>query len=195
MIAFETLFLGLVVGVQPVRVAAGPQVAAVELRLDGAAVATLTASPWEVRCDFGPGPRPHELVAIARDQAGIELGRARQWINLPRPEAEASFLLDRDPATRAVTGARLTWDSLTAAEPKRVRVTLDGAALRVDSPRAFRLPAHDPAEVHLLTAELLFAGDVTARADAVFGGDLGDLHVPLVVWSLTGAARGVKLAQ
>ncbi len=173
MIAFETLFLGLVVGLQPVGVVVGPQVAAVEVRLDGAAVATLRAAPWEAPCDFGPIPRPHELEAIARDRAGSELGRARQWVNLPRPDAEAHLLLERDRTGTRVVGARLTWEHLEAPEPQRVRVTLDGTELRVGDPRAFALPALDPSRTHLLSAELTFPEHMTARADVVFGGDVG----------------------
>jgi hypothetical protein len=184
-IAFETLFLGLVVGLQPVGVAVGPQVAAVELRLDGAAVATLRAPPWATPCDFGPNPHPHVLEAIARDRAGTELGRARQWVNLPRPDAEANLFLERDPAGR-VTGARLTWEHLEAP-PERVRITLNGVALGVGDPHRFALPALDPARINVLSAELTFPGRVTARADIAFGGDLGDTTgaeltaVPLVL--------------
>lgn len=174
MIAFETLFLGLVVGLQPVRVAVGPEVAAVELRLDGAAIATLTGAPWESRCDFGPAPHPHELVAVARDGDGGELARASQWINLPRPEAEAHLFLERDPTTRAVTSARLNWENLETPEPRRVRITLDGTPIHVANPRSFLLPTHDPAQVHVLTAELTYSDHLTARADAVFGGELGE---------------------
>jgi len=172
-IAFETLFLGLVVGLQPVGVVVGPLVAAVEVRLDGAAVATLRAVPWQTPCDFGPEPRPHELEAIARDRAGAELGRVRQWVNLPRPDAEAHLLLERDPTGTRVTGARLNWEHLEAPEPERVRLTLDGTALRVDDPRRFALPALDPSRIHLLSAELTFPEHMTARADVVFGGDVG----------------------
>ena len=172
MIAFETLFLGLVVGLQPVGVVVGPQVAAVELRLDGAAVVTLRAAPWQAPCDFGADPHPHVLDAIARDRSGTELGRARQWVNLPRPDAEAHLLLERDDRGRA-TGARLTWEHLEAPEPERIRITLDGVALRVDDPHRFTLPAHDPSRTHLLSVELTFPEHMTARADVVFGGDVG----------------------
>ena len=42
-IAFVTFFLGLVAGAHPVAVAAGPEVAAVELRLDDGVASRLTA--------------------------------------------------------------------------------------------------------------------------------------------------------
>lgn len=174
MIAFETLFLGLIIGSQPVRLTVAPEVAAVELRLDGEAVAMLVGPPWQARCDFGPAPHPHELVAIARDGAGIELGRAHQRVNLPRPKAEAHWLLERDTATGQVTAARLNWENLEAPTPRRVVVTLDGVALRVPDPGRVGIPTHDPGTIHLLTAELVFSDQVTARADVVFGGDLGE---------------------
>lgn len=174
MIAFETLFLGLLIGSQQVRLTVAPEVRAVELRLDGEAVATLAGPPWQARCDFGPAPHPHELVAIARDGAGIELGRAHQRVNLPRPKAEAHWFLERDAATRQVTAARLTWENLEAPTPRRVNVTLDGVALRVPDPGRVGIPAHDPGTIHLLTAELVFSDHVTTRADVVFGGELGE---------------------
>jgi len=48
MVAFQTLFLGLVFGFAPVRVMVGPPVASVQIVLDGAVIGTVTAEPWEV---------------------------------------------------------------------------------------------------------------------------------------------------
>jgi hypothetical protein len=101
------------------------------------------------------------------------LGRARQWVNLPRPDAEAHLLLERDPTGTRVTGARLTWEHLEAPEPERFWITLDGATLAVADPRRFALPALDPSRTHILSAELTFPERLTARADVVFGGDVG----------------------
>ncbi|MGD2116661.1 MAG: hypothetical protein PVG07_16530 [Acidobacteriota bacterium] len=82
-VAFATVLLGLLVGVQPVELEVGADVARVELRLDGELVGQRTGPPWVIPCDFGEDLAPHELVAIARDSLGNEMRRARQWVNLP----------------------------------------------------------------------------------------------------------------
>jgi len=69
-----------------VELVVGAGVARVELLLDGDLVGERTGPPWEISCDFGEELAPHELVAVARDAKGEEVGRARQWINLPDPE-------------------------------------------------------------------------------------------------------------
>lgn len=86
-VTFVTVFLGLVLGVQPVELDVGADVARVELLLDGQPVGDRTGPPWEIPCDFGGDLAPHELVAVARDAEGREVGRARQWLNLPRSRA------------------------------------------------------------------------------------------------------------
>jgi len=187
MIAFQTLLLGLVFGVQPVRLMAAPQVKSVEVRLDGTTIGVLAAEPWTLHCDFGEFPHPHELAAIARDGSGTEIGRARQWVNMPRPAAEVTLLLERDPQAKQVVAARLAWNEAKATSPTTVRVTLDGKEIAIRSPRRFELPVIDPARVHILSAEIAFAEGRTARVDAVFGGDLGEeaqsqlTAVPLVL--------------
>ena len=88
MIAFLTLFLGLVTGVQPVEfTVTDPQVVRMELRLDGRTIGVLQRSPWQLNCDFGPALVPHELVAVGFNSAGVPVGRAQQWINMPRRRA------------------------------------------------------------------------------------------------------------
>lgn len=187
MIAFQTLLLGLAFGVQPVRLMVAPQVKSVEVRLDDVTVGVLVAEPWTVVCDLGGSPHPHELVAIARDSSGTEIGRVRQWVNMPRPAAEATLLLERGPQPRQAVATRLAWNEVRGTEPKTVRVTLDGKPVAVRDPRRFELPATDPKRVHLLSAELVFAEGHTARVDAAFGGDLGEeahsqlTAVPLVL--------------
>ena len=63
MIAFQTLFLGLVFGTGPVQVMVSPPVVTAEIFLDGASLGVVRAAPWEVGCDFGAAPQPHELVS------------------------------------------------------------------------------------------------------------------------------------
>lgn len=168
-VAFATLFLGLVAGVQPVELVVGEGVARVELLLDGEVVGERAEAPWEMPCDFGDELAPHELVAVARDADGEELGRARQWINLPRSEAEATVVLEGAEDGREAV-ARVSWESLANQVPRAVAVTFDGRPLPVADPRAVRLPDHDPGQLHFLRVELDFTANLSAVTELVFGG-------------------------
>ena len=88
MIEIVTLFLGLVTGTQPVELAVSPGVAGVEVRLDGELVEVLESAPWRLEVDLGEALLPHELVAVALDDGGRELGRARRWVNIDLPRIE-----------------------------------------------------------------------------------------------------------
>ena len=77
MITFLTILLGLVHGPVSVALSAGPEVARVELLVDGAKAAELRP-PWEARLDLGSEIAPHELVAVAFGKDGKKLGEARQ---------------------------------------------------------------------------------------------------------------------
>ena len=171
MIAFQSLFLGLVFGLGSVRVMVSPPVATVEIVLDGASLGTLRAKPWELPCNFGPAPLPHELVAVGRNAAGDEVARVRQWVNLPRPSAEARILVERDAAGKPAN-VRLAWSTIDNAKPKRFEVALDGKDLAVRDPVRSPLPDTDLRQPHFLTAEVIFPKGVVARAEASFGGDL-----------------------
>lgn len=181
-LVFLTLFLGLVSGPQPVALQVAGAPAAVEIRLDGRAAAHLSGPPWRAEVDLGP-LLPRELTAIARDAHGGELARTSQWLNMPRPPAEAQILLERDAQGRPV-GAQVLWQSSTAAPPLAVMVTLDGVPLRTrgisgvpgaaGAGVAVELGASDPATPHVLSAELRFENGVVARRDLAFGGELGD---------------------
>lgn len=169
MIAFVSLFLGLVIGPRPVTVTASGPVAAVELLLDGAPAARIEQKPWTARVDFGPELAPHELVARALDAKGHEIARARQWLNLPRPAAEMSILLQRDQNGIA-TGAQLSWASLQPGPPAALSVTFDGRPLAVRGVESFPIPAYDGGSTHLLSALAEFGNGIHCRADAVLGG-------------------------
>src|SRR5512141_1829748 len=80
-LTFLTLFLGLVSGVRRVELAAGDNVAAVEVRLDGEVLDRLTSPPWSLNVDFGDPPKPHELSAVGLDKDGKEIAKALQKIN------------------------------------------------------------------------------------------------------------------
>lgn len=109
-ITFTALLLGLVLGVQPVKLEVGANVAQVELLLDGELVGARTEPPWEISCDFGKDLEPHELLAVAHDAAGAEVGRARQWINFPgAPSAQGksgsertAVAIEVDPRSRTL---------------------------------------------------------------------------------------------
>lgn len=173
-IAFVTLFLGLTLGAYPVEVSVEGPVAAVELLLDGASAGRIAGPPWTGQIDFGTALQPHELVARALDSQGQEISRARQWVNLPRPEAEVEIVLEGAMDGRP-GAARLTWQSRTGAEPLSVRLTLDDQALTVGADGRAALPAYNPDVVHTLSADVRFPASVVARKDAVFGGQYGSL--------------------
>ena len=169
MIAFLTLFLGLIAGVHPVTVSVTGHVAAVEVELDGAPAGRTRSAPWTVSVDFGSELSPHELVARALDSEGHEVSRVRQWINLPRSAAEVQILLERNEKGLA-TGARLSWVSVFSEAPTTLAVTFDGRPLVVRGNETFALPAYDPSTTHLLSASAEFPKGLRGRADAVIGG-------------------------
>ena len=172
-IAFLTLFLGLTSGRQPVALTVQGPVATVELVLDGAAVVRIKGPSWRTKLDFGTALEPHELIARALDDKGLEVGRARQVLNLPRPPAEVEILLENN-AQGTPAGARLTWRSLTGEKPAAVSLLLDGQPVVLDGNAHAALPPVDLEVSHILSAEVRFAGTVVARKDIGFGGRWGD---------------------
>jgi hypothetical protein len=169
MISFLTLLLGLTIGPQKVEVSVSGPVAAVEFRLDGAAVARLEHAPWSATVDLGTDLSPHELTARGLGASGEELSRARQWINLPRPPAEIEILLERDASGKA-TAARLAPVSLVGPKPAVLLAAFDDKPLAVREGGRVDLPAYDGGTTHLLTATAEFSNGVLARRDAVLGG-------------------------
>lgn len=167
-IAFLSLFLGLVHGSLTVELSAGPQVARVELLVDGQKAAEL-GPPWIATIDLGPEIVPRELVAVALGRDGKRLGEARQWLNRARPQAEAGFVLERDRSGR-VTHARLNWRCLSSPEPLEVSAFLDGRPLPAADPARIPIPPHAAEVSHLLLADLVFPGGIAATAVASFGG-------------------------
>jgi hypothetical protein len=186
MITFSSLILALVIGVHPVEVLAADEVARVEIRLDGETVGVLVGEPWSLSCDFGLELEPHLLEAVAWDIDGKELGRAQQWINVPRRPAEAGVVLDHDGEGEGAI-AHLTWDTLAGHDPVAVEVTFDGTPLLVENPRRIPLPPVDPDQIHFLRAEIRFPGGSEAVVETTFGGIYADqintelTAVPIVV--------------
>jgi hypothetical protein len=164
-----------VIGVHDVEVAVSSDVVRVELRLDGAALADIEGEPWVAQCDFGRDLRPGEFEALAFDAAGREVGRARRWINLPDERADAGIIAVRD-GDGTVTGARLSWSSPEFDEPRRIRVELDGAPVKVRPPYHIDLVKIPAAKVHVLTAEFEFSSEVVIRRELVFGSEFEGVH-------------------
>lgn len=173
MIAFATIFLGLVLGIQPVTVVVGAEVARVEFLLDGRTLATAEGPPWTADCDFGAELVPHAFEAVAYDADGRELARAQQRINLPEPLADARIVLEEEAG---VTIARVLFDSVFRSRPERATVRLDGRHLAVESPERFELPPLDRDQIHHLSVELEFSDNVNRIVETTFGGVFSD-HV------------------
>lgn len=173
MITFASLFLGLVLGPKPVEVVVGQGVAVVELRLDGQQVAMLEGPPWATVVDFGDELKPRLFEAVALDAGQGEVGRARQWLNLPTEAAVLGAVLEprQEGQPRVV---RLRWESAAGAEPTAVRATLDDRPLEVDDPRRLVLPQVDESTLHLLQVEMDFGRRTTSRVDVTFGGSYID---------------------
>ncbi len=171
-VGFVTLLLGLTSGSWPVEVMVAPPAVAVEVRLDGAAVAKLTAPPWQARVDFGPDLVPHELTAVALDAEGRTIGQATQWVNMPQPEAHLDVVLERDSQDR-VTAARLGWASKQGMEPIEIEAELDGTPLAASAADRVWLPNVDMSRAHVLRVSVWFEGGGAATRELVFGGSVG----------------------
>ena len=168
MVTFVSIFLWLAVGTHTVEVAVEGPVTSVEIRLDGKAVGVATAPTWQAECDFGSVIRPHSLVAVAFDERGVELDRARQVLNLPRPDAEAEMVLV-EGASALPVAVRVVTQSAQKLEPAHVLVTFDGETLS-ESDGLYLLPPYDPDQAHILSAEVTFPHGVSARDDLTLGG-------------------------
>ena len=179
MIHFLSFLVGLVVGVHPIEVAVTGPVARVEIRLDGEALAQIKGRPWRTKVDIGPTLKPALLEALAFDTDGRLLGRDRQWLNMPRPRAEAVVIprLDEDGL---VIGAHLQWNSAEFLKPKAVNFRLDGKPLSHNSDLSVDLHGADPSTLHILDVEIRFPDHIVVRKQLVFGkGYSSDLSLHL----------------
>lgn len=167
MVAFVTLFLALIVGVQPVQLAVGTGVDHVVLRLDGKRVSTIRQPPWSASVDFGKRLQPHRLEAIAYGSDGGKLGAVSQWINLPRQPAESSLVVDTEGPDAV---ARLSWRSIRGTDPIAIRFSFDGQEIPVADPSRIQLPSYDPQSLHFLRAELDFPDNLSSVVEVTLGG-------------------------
>lgn len=194
MVAFATIFLGLVLGNQVVELAVDGPVAAVEIRLDGEVVAARSEPPWLFVIDFGSGYEPHVLEAVARDDDGQELSRAEQWLNVPRREVEAEIVLKGGRDGTGVV-AKVLWESRVEALPEEIRVTFDGRPLNARDPERIPLPSHDPDQLHLLQVELRFRGNYSTTAEKIFGGTYADEVEARLTAVPIALAKGVRAPE
>jgi hypothetical protein len=185
-IGFLTFLFGVISGIHPVEVSVAGPVAAIELQLDGVPVGRLTSPPWKWQVDLDQDLLPHELTARALDAGGAEVGRTRQWVNLPRPQADVTFVLEGDDLTRP-SGVRLAWQTLVALPPPRLSLTLDGRRLAVDRKGRAALPPLDPAVPRVLSAELDFGPGIETRRDLVFSAEGSETFTELTAIPVRGA--------
>ncbi|MBP7677119.1 MAG: hypothetical protein KBB14_12425, partial [Thermoanaerobaculia bacterium] len=193
MIAFVTLFLGLFYGPAEIELSAAPGVARIELYVDGDLVSELTG-PWVAKLDLGPEIVPRELVAVAKDAEGRRVGEVRQWINRPRPGAEASFVVEKEPSGAGRT-ARLLWRSVTRSKAKSIRVSFGGLPLDVPDPSRIPLPAHSAGTTHILVADVDFEDGLSATAVASLGGEKLDEALEELTAVPIRLGRGGKLPK
>lgn len=172
-IVFLTLYLGLVSGPQPLALQADAAVKSIRIAVDGTPLATLTEPPWRAEIDFGTALLPHQVVAVGLDARGAEIGRAAQFVNVPRQAAEAEIVLDRNAEGRPVR-ARLVVRHLAQEKSRAATMKLDDAPLALDKDFSAALPAIDMKRPHLLMAEVKFADGAVARRELVFGGEFAE---------------------
>lgn len=175
MIAFATLWLGLVTGSLPVELLADATVARIELRLDGSSCGVLTAPPWAATCELGEELAPHELTATAYDATGRQTGETRQWLNVPRPpaELEVAVTTEAGPPPRLV--ARIAWAAPGGAAPTALRATLDGVGIAPSTDlRRLELPPLSRGGAQVLRVEADFPGGMRATRELAVGGDFAE---------------------
>lgn len=171
-VVFTTLFLALVVGTHNVRVEIDGEPSRVVFSLDGVQVATDETPPWRARLDFGTELAPHEIEAVAFSADGDQVGRAEQWVNLPRAEAALEIVVGRDDEGRP-SSVRLVTASAVGEQPRATHLTLDGEPIDIGSEGQYPLPKLDLVMPHFLRAAAIFPSGELATADLSFGGTYG----------------------
>ncbi len=172
MIAFATLFLGLVLGPKQVDLVVEGDPSAVILQLDEVEVGRKIEEPWSFEIDLGPQLEPHKLEALMVNDRGEVVERAIQWVNLPRSRAEVAFVLEGEDPKRPDT-AHLLWQHIEFDLAESIQLRFDGRDVAYDGLGTIRLPAYDPAELHVLEADLTFPDGAHYLAELAFGSRLG----------------------
>jgi hypothetical protein len=172
-VVFTSLLIGLITGVQPVRVEVEPadHVSSVRIELDGRVVGTAKAAPWEASVDFGADLRPHRISAVAFDPGGREIGRVTRNLNVSQSPVRADLLVECDQRG-APHAARLVSTSARGDQALRRSIRLDGERLSVDAQGRAFLPKLDLSKAHILSAVADYGRDALGRADLAIGGDM-----------------------
>jgi len=169
-IRFLTLYLGLVWGSLPMQFEVSPEVASIEVLVDGQTLGHITKAPWAANLRLGDEIVPHEVVAIALDAAGEPIAEATQWLNFGREFTEARIVFVQGSDRRRVRIDAWSGDGET---PNELRLRLDGERLRAGREGVFDLPELDLDELHYLAADVGFPNGAEAHPELVFGGIYG----------------------
>jgi hypothetical protein len=186
-ITFVSLLVGLITGTHAVELAPGPDVAAIEIRLNGTSRARLTRPPWRASIDFGEDLRPHRLTAIAFSDAGNAVATAEQWVNVAHDEAQVTLIPLAGPGDR-VDAVRVSWACTGCGAPTSVEVTFDGTPLVLSDPKRVLLPLARGRDAHIVQANVTFAGGISAGAELVVGANTAasDVEVTAVPVEFSG---------
>jgi len=172
MVAFLTLLLALTSGPHPVEVIASGDAERIVLLLDGELVGEVAGARGVAIIDFGP-LAPHSLEAVALDEAGEEIARTRQRVNVPKGVASVDLVVERR-REGLPTVFRIVAESVWPAELTDREARLNGGELPVSPEGRVHLPSYDPQAVQLLQVWVGFSSGVTARAEVAFGGGFGE---------------------
>jgi len=183
-IAFLTLLLGLALGPQNIKLSAADDVKKVELRLDGASVATITAPPWQATVDLGDTLAPHRVTAVAFDAKGAEVGRVEQKVNVPRATSEARIVVGKGKA-------RIIWKSVASRTPRSMSADLDGTPVQIADDFTITLPKLSPAP-HVLRVNVVTGTGDVAEATTVIGSMAADAESQLTAVPLEISDRDRK---
>ncbi len=187
--------VGVVVGILPIVVELGVPPKPASLDLDGRRACALTAEAPGCTVEFGSRPRVHLLELVRRDASGRVVERATRWVN--RPGSDQAEV--QTQTTCAPGGATCTvlvgWAHPDRLNPSRIRVAVDGKAVRLPKDRTLAVPAR-AVRGTLLTVELAFPDDRRATyAGAVGGRTHGDESVDLVPMLHEGTCDAARLAE
>src|SRR5688572_23310063 len=169
-IAFLTLFLGLTLGPQEIKLSASDSVKRIVLHLDGKVASTMTAPPWVARVNLGNALTPHRLTAVAFDATGAQIATAEQKINVPRATTEARIVVEHDRAG-VPRKARVVWSSVATKTARSVAIDLDGTPLPVSKDFTVSLPKLSDIP-HVLRAKVVTGSGDYGEATTLVGSSL-----------------------
>lgn len=166
MISIISLFLPLMVGVVPVELNVGDEVASVQILLDDKQVAELRGEPWEATCDLGQQLLPHRIDAVAFDASGKEVGRVSRWVNLAQNDARVDLVVEEvENVGKAI---RVLTEHAKDLLPILTRVNLNGLPLKMTA-GVWPLPGENVQGPLLVHAEVHFPAGLVVTKDVVLG--------------------------